>query len=227
MLDPAKYSPRALWKKTGSVNMAVARIQGATEQHVAYQDVATGNELDMPRRIFEEQHEHLPIDPDNLIVSGIGHRPEQIVAGNATLTDTRRKIFDACTKLLAGLRPQFVITNMSPGFGQWFGWAAITAGVPLVAAIPHPQQTHKWTPEAQAEHQALLDRATHRYPAGAMAAATDIEEAHMMCSRWMVDNSQLLITAWRGKRGRTAQCLDYARQVQRPRLFINNPDLLP
>jgi hypothetical protein len=115
------------------------------------------------------------------------------------------------------------LSALAEGADTVFARAAVEAGVPLDAVLPHRAYASNFTtPEALAEYQRLcsLSRARRVMP---YAQASD--EAYQAAMRWITDTSDLLVAVWdraaRSAVGGTADAVAYGRARRRRILHID------
>ena len=149
-----------------------------------------------------------------MIVAGTGHRPDKL-GGYGASTVRRLTLF--ARFVLEGVGPDGVISGMALGWDMALAEAALDLGIPLLAALPFRGQEARWPEASQARYRGLLARASRieivcegGYSAWKMQARNE----------WMVDHCDLLLALWDGSSGGTANCVRYARRVERPRLDL-------
>lgn len=171
---------------------------------------------------FEDLFAPLVHDASTIILAGSGHRPEHIALGRQSLTDIRDKIYYFYVDLLRWLKPKEVISGLARGFDLWFGWAAIEAEVPIIAAIPFPEQAQGWPDEDLRDWRMLREVCTEERMISPAYWKRDGDSALHARNRWMVDRCTHLTSFWQGTRGGTAWTNDYAIKCGKPRLVINS-----
>ena len=144
-----------------------------------------------------------------MILAGTGHRPDKL-GGYADDVRLRLEAF-AETQLVA-LRPERVISGMALGWDQALAVAAVTLGIPLIAAVPFAEQAAAWPEGSQLRYRNLLAEAA---------------EVHTICppgyagwkmqqrNNWMVIKSDVLLALWNGTSGGTANCVSYDKKNER------------
>lgn len=161
--------------------------------------------------------------PEGRVIAGTGHRH----FGAARDRDGRTQeidevVCDWLNNMLHALQPRCVISGMAIGFDTYLAREALAQKIPLVAAVPFSGQEAPWPDNARKEYRRLLSRATR------VQIVEDGGYANWKYHRrnqWMVDNCDILLAAWNGKSGGTANCVAYARQVRRRIEFL--PGLRP
>lgn len=151
---------------------------------------------------------------DALIAAGTGHRPDKL-GGYGAAADRRLTLF--ARSVLGVVRPSGVISGMALGWDMALAEAALDLGIPLLAALPFRGQEARWPEASQARYRGLLAR-TFRVE----VVCEDGYSAWKMQARneWMVDRCHVLLALWDGSSGGTANCVRYARRVERPRLDL-------
>lgn len=134
-------------------------------------------------------------------VAVTGHRPQHL-----SLEDGYW-IQDEFARLIQKVQPTIGISGMALGADTWWATEILHAKIPLHAYVPFPSQHEKWRFDDKNYYWQLLEQATYVKticPEFSMAAY-DIR------NRAMVDNCDLLIAAWNGKRnGGTYNAVQYA-----------------
>lgn len=111
------------------------------------------------------------------------------------------------------------ISGMALGVDQWAAIAVLDdPELRLIAAVPCRDQQKPWRWTDQLMYQQILNNA-HRvvfihdgsYYDGCMDAR----------NRWMCDRSSLVLAVWDGKGGGTANCVNYARSLDREGMIFN------
>ena len=106
-------------------------------------------------------------------------------------------------------KPEAVIVGMAQGWDQAVGFAAMSLGITVHAAVPFEGQENKWPPAAQQEYRNLLLCCATRtvvFPGGYCAYAMQLR------NEWMVDRCNQLMAMWDGSPGGTANCIKYANK---------------
>lgn len=139
-----------------------------------------------------------------LIIAATGHRPNKLGGYGADAAITLRA---RAAEYLTQNRPDSVIVGMALGWDQAVGWAAISLGIPVHAAIPFAGQELAWPLESQAAYAALLGLCASKtvvFPGGYCGYAMQLR------NEWMVDRANKILAMWDGSPGGTANCLKYA-----------------
>lgn len=147
-----------------------------------------------------------------MIIAGTGHRPSKL--GGYGPSPIQVAVRAGIRRELRIRDPETleVISGMALGFDQWLFEEALALDIPVTAAVPFEGQENMWPAESQRHYRDLLARAWRVEvisPGGYSAAKMHIR------NHWMVDNSTLLLSAWDGSPGGTAECLAYARSKGR------------
>lgn len=139
-----------------------------------------------------------------MIVAATGHRPNKT---NGYGPDAARSLQSLARAGLELLQPSGVIVGMALGWDTAVGWAAVSLGLPVHAAVPFPGQESRWPEASRRDFKRLLS---------ACASVTEVcpgpYSAHLMQVRneWMVDRAQVVLALWNGTPGGTANCVRYA-----------------
>jgi predicted Rossmann fold nucleotide-binding protein DprA/Smf involved in DNA uptake len=146
-------------------------------------------------------------------LAGTGHRPPRLgldysPASNERLTRFLRQW------LAARPAPPYVVSGMAQGFDQALAHAAVLLNIPLVAAVPFPQQESKWPAPARARYDAIMARAARVVGvcADGYSPAKFIARDH-----WMVAAAAEVVSLWDGRPGGgTTQTVSHALTMERP-----------
>jgi uncharacterized phage-like protein YoqJ len=158
----------------------------------------------------------------SLVVAGTGHRPNKLFpeADNPYSPDLLRSLADQVASVLTVLSPAGVISGMALGFDQALALAAIDAGIPFVAALPFEGQEGLWPKPSQDSFREILAKAEKVFAVSEPGYAAWKMQAR---NAWMVDHSSLVLAAWNGSPGGTANCVRYARKKSVPVLLLDFP----
>lgn len=154
-----------------------------------------------------------------MILAATGHRPPKLGGYAPHIERSTRAYAMAC---LYETRPDKVISGMALGWDTAVADAAVTMGIPLIAAIPFYGQESRWPREAQGRYDGLL-KAASKIVVIADACEDeliDISVAMQKRNEWMVNHCDLLLALWDGSDGGTANCVRYARRAKCPTLHV-------
>jgi uncharacterized phage-like protein YoqJ len=142
------------------------------------------------------------------VCAATGHRPNKL-GGHGHAVDNALR--DLAYNFLRVEQPDIAISGMALGWDMAFAEAAISLGIPTVAAVPFAGQESKWPAASQ-----------HRYRQLCQVARVTVvcdggysPEKMQKRNEWMVDNSTMLVALWDGTAGGTCNCINYARKVNR------------
>lgn len=216
-----EFGVGSIWRK----RVAPAAFELRRVESIGSGKVISSSHRDTGRTHYDYEFVDLFVplvsDPSSISLAGSGHRPEHIARGNRTLEEIREQIFAFYVDLLRWLQPKEIITGLARGFDMWFGWAAVEAEVPLIGAIPYPEQSRGWSPEDEQEWSDLGSACSDVYVVSQQYWETESDNALHARNRWMIDRGTHLTSFWQGTRGGTAHANDYAVLVGKPRLVIN------
>lgn len=145
-----------------------------------------------------------------------GHRPNKL--GGYGYSPLTARLYDAlCWKIWDAYSVGYrtFISGMAQGFDQAAAELIIRLrkGFPdvrLVAAVPFTGQARPWPRVAQNSYHKLLEQADEiKVVSGGEYAAWKMQTRN----EYMVNRSSLVIAAWDGTSGGTANCVHYARSV--------------
>jgi uncharacterized phage-like protein YoqJ len=156
-----------------------------------------------------------------------GHRPDRLggydennpIAINVKV-QLMNNIADAYNK---GHRK--FITGMALGADMWAAEILIDMkekrnrnDIRIVAAIPFKGQETAWPLESQKRYHKILEKVDQ-----IVYICEPGYHPHKMQRRniWMVDNSDKVIAVWNGIKGGTANCIEYAKRVRKPVIYID------
>jgi uncharacterized phage-like protein YoqJ len=154
-----------------------------------------------------------------MIVAFTGHRPQKL-GGFSLPNPTYIRVCQSIDKALRELKPDKVITGMALGIDQWAASIAYKLKIPYLAAIPFEGQEKAWPTESQRVFRLLRKLAAEEvivceggYSPGKMQTRNE----------WMVDHCDTLISVWNGTPGGTANCVNYAKSINK-NIYHINPD---
>lgn len=145
-----------------------------------------------------------------------GHRPNKLWGYNY-YSPSYIKLGKILRDLLIEHKATVAISGMALGVDQVFAMVAIKNKIPLMAYTPCPNQDKLWTAESKILHQSLLDKADTVYVVSDSYSIDAMQKRNIA----MVDNCDLLIAVWDGSSGGTANCVSYAKMVDKPIIRIN------
>ena len=145
-----------------------------------------------------------------MIIAGTGHRPDKLGGYG---DEVKHALDRVATSWLASNRPAGVISGMALGWDQALARAAISLGIPLLAALPFKDQDCKWPARSREDFADILGKAMQ-----VVVVSEGGYSAHKMQLRneYMVDKCDSLLALWNGAPGGTANCVSYANRVGRP-----------
>lgn len=92
-----------------------------------------------------------------IVLAGTGHRPPRLGLGYDS--DSNRLLWKFACEQLEGLAPTTVVSGMAQGWDAALAHAAVSLGIPFIAAIPFEGQESKWPEDARKRYSLLLNRA--------------------------------------------------------------------
>lgn len=150
------------------------------------------------------------------IVAFTGHRPDKL-GGYGSVNPFRDRLKEKLARRLTELRVEHsdlcCISGMALGFDQWAAKVCLDLKIPFTAAIPFAGQESRWPAESQAVYRALLARAVDVVVVNKGSYAPQKMQVR---NEFMVDRCNLLLGAWDGTAGGTANCVRYATSIGRP-----------
>lgn len=148
-----------------------------------------------------------------MIVAGTGHRPNKLGGNTLAAGETWTKV---AISWLATNKPQKVISGMAQGWDQYLAGAAISLGIPLIAAIPFSGQEQMWSSNAQDLYNWMLKASTEvKIVSEGGYAAWKMQKRNMWMVDQLVDTDDILLACWNGTVGGTANCVAYAQRKKK------------
>lgn len=146
-----------------------------------------------------------------MILSGTGHRKW---GGGYGKNPVAVEVVARTKAKLVEIQPTKVLSGMALGFDQWLAWLCVRLSLPFEACLPFEGQESRWTAEARQRYHELLKLAAAVHVVG-QPPKTRWEAAKAMQTRneFMVDRSDVLLAAWTGAEGGTANCVRHAERV--------------
>lgn len=151
-------------------------------------------------------------------LAATGHRPNKLGLWNCLGWRPRAVQFlrDFAFQQLNAVHQQHnlreVISGMAVGWDTAIALAALRLEIPLIAAIPFPNQPLKWPPANVEEWAWIKSQATE-----VITIADSYSLAAMQArNEYMVNRADIMLALWNGTPGGTANCLRYARRKDKP-----------
>jgi uncharacterized phage-like protein YoqJ len=158
-------------------------------------------------------------EPRRIIISVCGHRPDKL-GGWRTPNPTYLSVIEKLEEALGHYatisntnEPTHFLLSLNLGVSQWAAEICIRKEYPFSVALPFPHFESKWPPSTQARVRWMLSRAENVYTIGEGGFSAEKLRAR---DEWMVHYSNLVIAAWDGSQGATAQFLAQAVAKQKP-----------
>lgn len=137
------------------------------------------------------------------IIAATGHRPNKLSA-------SEQQLRDFATDYLANARPDFCVSGMAMGWDLAFAEASLQLEIPLIAAIPFPNQASFWSMEQWLRWNRVLIGATHAQ----IISKTYSPKCFQRRNEWMVDLADEVLALWNGQPGGgTWNCLQYIQRM--------------
>lgn len=156
-----------------------------------------------------------------MIIAGTGHRSDKLPnkeTGYILPNPTYNYICQQIEKILLEEKPDKVISGMALGFDQYLANVAIKLKIPLVAAVPFKGQELAWPQHSQKVFNKLLERASEIvYVSEGGYAAYKMQ----IRNEFMADSCDKLLACWNGSNGGTANCINYAKSINKEIIIIN------
>ena len=146
-----------------------------------------------------------------------GHRPQHLSGSQ------RDWIIQELDRLIEKMQPSWGITGMALGVDTWYAEACLRAGVPFHAYVPFTGQEQRWRADDKTRYWQLLEKAeVVQVICDPPVTDQDAIQAMFARNEAMVDDAEVLIAVWNGKRsGGTFGCYNYALKKDRPIVHAN------
>ncbi len=143
-----------------------------------------------------------------LSLAATGHRPNKL---GGYSVDLRVRLTDHAVSYLHYINKtnpiSEVISGMALGWDTAIAEAALQLSLPLVCAIPFPQQPALWPSHSVAYWAEIKAKAKEVHIVSDFYTPTAFQQRN----EWMVDRANYILALWNGSEGGTANCLTYAR----------------
>jgi uncharacterized phage-like protein YoqJ len=153
-----------------------------------------------------------------MIIAVTGHRPNKM-GGFKLPNPIYTKVCQQLEKVLILTKPDKAITGMALGVDSWFAYICIRLHIPFLAAVPFEGQESRWPISSQNTYNKLISLASET-----VIVCEGSYAAYKMQVRnqFMVDSCDILIAVYNGdKIGGTANCVNYARSLNKKIIYIN------
>lgn len=152
-----------------------------------------------------------------LTIAFTGHRPDKIGGYNLP-NPTYNHICQNIERILKEAKPDKVISGMALGVDQWAAHIAYRLKIPFIAAIPFINQESKWPIKSQEMYHKLLNVASEKI---VVSEGTYSSKKMQTRNEWMVNRCDALIAVWDGSSGGTGNCINYAKSINKPIIYID------
>lgn len=152
-----------------------------------------------------------------LILAGTGHRPNKLGGYN---TKTDLILLNLALVNIKDLNPTKIISGMTLGWDTALALAAIMCHIPVIAAVPCKEQDKFWNKDNQETYKDILN-----HPLVTTHYVSDLPYTNMCMqerNKWMVNNCTKVLALWDGSNGGTANCINYAKKMNREVLNVYN-----
>lgn len=156
-----------------------------------------------------------------MILGISGHRPEKLGGYNIP-NPIYNKVISQLEENILSLKPDKVIIGMALGTDSWSAEICIKHNIPFIAAIPFIGQENFWPIESKEKYAYFLSQADEiKYVNQGGYAKWKM----FTRNKWIVDNSDLMLTISNGSSSGTNQCINYAKEKNK-KVIIINPHIL-
>ena len=147
-----------------------------------------------------------------------GHRPNKLKGYSPE--DNKEllwEIYNCCEHLIKNEDVGVFINGLALGVDQWSAKIVLRLKkkyphIKLTSAVPCKDHSSKWKVESKKEWQHIIDNSDK-------VVHTSEEEYTPYCmqvrNKYMVDNSDIVVSVWDGSSGGTKNCVDYATSKKR------------
>lgn len=148
-----------------------------------------------------------------------GHRPNKLWNDYDLTSPGMQSIKATLERAIAKFCPTLMISGMALGIDTLWAELAIENRIPLLACTPCWGQERKWPERSQDRFNKIINTQgvelmyTHR--------GYYNQECMQKRNVYMVDNCDMLLAVWDGTIGGTANCVHYARSVDKKGWIIN------
>ena len=166
-----------------------------------------------------DEHKTL-FDFDLVRIAVTGHRPSKLGNEWDGIGDYSDRITGTLQKIIKDHRHESTIGISGLALGVDMLWAEllIRNKIPFIGAVPCVGQETKWSYDQRKRYNKIIN-----HPLCELKIITaSLYQPGVMQIRntWMVDNCDLLVGIWDGSPGGTANCIEYAKKVERKTLIF-------
>ena len=147
-----------------------------------------------------------PFIADGITLAWTGHRPQKLA------DHVHGQIKHEMRKLMKRIKPDFIISGMAQGVDQWAAAIALADRIPFIAAVPFKEQAELWPAKNRETYESLLSAAHEVVVIGKSYYVGVYQDRN----EWMVDSCTERAAVFNGSHGGTANCVNYARRMERP-----------
>jgi uncharacterized phage-like protein YoqJ len=138
-----------------------------------------------------------------------GHQPFLLGGyGHDVSRRLRRVAFD----WLQANTPREVMSGLAAGWDTAVADAAVSLGIPLIAALAYRGQADLWPEEARNEHARLVAAAGEIY----LYAEAKEHGCFTRRDRWVLERGDMVLALWSGVDGGTARAIATANKLEKP-----------
>lgn len=157
-----------------------------------------------------------------MILAGTGHRPSKLNSEYDLQGPLSQWLRSQIRNIFNNFPIHKIISGMALGFDQILLEEALRQGIKVIAAIPCAGQEKLWPLEAQKRYHILL---ADPLVEPILVTKTGYTPKVMQVRNiWMVDNCDVLLAAWDGSSGGTANCVHYAETKNKKIIRLNPKD---
>ncbi len=154
----------------------------------------------------------------SIIITATGHRPNKLGGYSPTTEQALYNLARGWLEVQLGSttdeseKPRAVISGLALGWDTAVALAALDLNIPLIAAIPFPNQPSRWPTQSVLTWSNIKQRATKVHIISQQYSIPAMQRRN----EWMVDRADTIVALWNGSPGGTANCLRYAVARNKP-----------
>jgi len=154
-----------------------------------------------------------------MIIAVTGHRPSKLNDDYELKSPLVGHIRKSIESVIDAQKPSKLISGMALGVDTLSALIAIDKKIPLIAALPCKAQYAKWPQKSRDIYNYIL---SHELTDPILINDTFYTPTCMQArNEWMVNNCDMLVAIWDGSNGGTANCVKYARSVDKNMMIIH------
>ncbi len=139
-----------------------------------------------------------------MILGGSGHR--------VILEEHYNHVYIETEKVIKELKPDKIISGLALGFDQLLAVIGFRNNIPVLGAIPFVGQESRWSERQKIIYQKIIEKCSETV----IVSNGDYAVWKLMDrNKYIVDNSNVIISYFSGKPSGTSNCLNYAKSINK------------